>query len=61
MTNQGNVYVGIDISKWWGDVAVSSTGDSWRFNQDAEGIKDLVERLVAFAADIGSNGGHRRL
>ena len=63
MTNQGNVYVGIDISKGWGDVAVSSTGDSWRFNQDEEGIKDLVDRLVALQPTLvamEATGGYER-
>ena len=63
MTNQGRVYVGIDISKGWGDVAVSSTRESWRFNQDEEGIKDLVDRLEALQPTLvvmEATGGYER-
>ena len=63
MTNQGKTYVGIDISKGWGDVVVRTTGESWRFNQDEEGIKDLVDRLAALQPTLvvmEATGGYER-
>ena len=63
MTNQGKACVGIDISKGWGDVVVRTTGESWRFNQDEEGIKDLVDRLAALQPTLvvmEATGGYER-
>ena len=47
MAGYQRAYVGIDVSKGWGDVAVRPSGECWRFIQDQEGIRDLVTRLVA--------------
>ena len=42
MAGNRRAYVGIDVSKGWGDVAVRPTGECWRFIQDQEGISELV-------------------
>lgn len=42
-----NVFVGIDVSKGWFDVAVRPTGAVWRALRDEAGIDDLVKRLEA--------------
>ena len=47
MFDSQKTYVGIDVSKRWGDVAVRPSGESWRFIQDLDGIRDLVSRLAA--------------
>ena len=38
MSTDAPAFIGIDVSKDWVDVAVASTGDTWRVNQDQEGI-----------------------
>ena len=40
-----NVFVGIDVSKEWFDVAVRPTGAAWRAAQDEAGITQLVKQL----------------
>ncbi|MDA1349912.1 MAG: IS110 family transposase [Chloroflexi bacterium] len=40
------VFVGIDVSKDWLDVAVRPTGTAWRAAQDEAGINALVQQLV---------------
>ena len=40
------VFVGIDVSKDWVDVAVRPTGTAWRAAQDEAGIDALVQQLV---------------
>ena len=44
MSADAPVFVGIDVSKEWVDVAVRSTGDTWRVNQDQEG-RDALKAL----------------
>ena len=39
------VFVGIDVSKDWVDVAVRPTGAAWRSTYDEAGIEALVQRL----------------
>jgi transposase len=41
----GNVFVGIDVSKEWLDVAVSSEGAVERFTNDEAGHRKLVEQV----------------
>ena len=63
MTGNRRAYVGIDVSKGWGDVAVRPTGECWRFNQDEQGIRDLVTRLVALEPALvamEATGGYER-
>lgn len=40
-----NVFVGIDVSKEWFDIAVRPTGTAWRAAQDEAGIVELVQQL----------------
>ena len=40
------VFVGIDVSKDWVDVAVRPAGAAWRSAQDEAGVEDLVQRLL---------------
>ena len=63
MAGNRRAYVGIDVSKGWGDVAVRPTGECWRFNQDQEGIRELVTRLVALKPALvamEATGGYER-
>ena len=45
MSTDAPVFIGIDVSKEWVDVAVRPTGDTWRVNQGQEGIDALVPQL----------------
>ena len=47
MSADAPVFVGIDVSKEWVDVAVRSTGDTWRVNQDQEGRDALILQFQA--------------
>ena len=49
MASEAPVFVGIDVSKAWVDVAVRPTGEAWRVNQDQEGGEALVLRLQAMS------------
>lgn len=40
-----DVFVGIDVSKEWFDVAVRPTGEAWRTKQDEAEVATLVQRL----------------
>ncbi len=42
-----DVFVGIDVSKEWGDIAVRPTGMAWRAAQDEAGINALVPQLAS--------------
>ena len=50
------------MSKGWGDVAVRPSGESWRFIQEAQGIRDLVSRLAALEPTLAmeATGGYER-
>jgi len=41
-----NVFVGIDVSKAWLDVAVDPTGEYWRSENNQQAILELTARLV---------------
>ena len=41
----GNVYVGIDISKGWLDIAVHASSQKWQFPNDTAGITRLRRML----------------
>ena len=45
MRTDPHVFVGIDVSKEWLDVAVRPTGIAWRAAQDEAGIEELVQQL----------------
>ena len=47
MTTEVPVFIGIDVSKAWVDVAVRPTGEAWRVDQDQAGVEALVLRLQA--------------
>ena len=46
------MYVGIDVSKEWVDVAVRPGGEEWRERLDEEGIEELVKRLEALRPQL---------
>ena len=41
------MFVGIDVSKDWLDVAVRPTGVSWRAAYDDDGVSALTDKLVS--------------
>ena len=49
MATEVPVFIGIDVSKAWVDVAVRPTGEAWRVNQDQAGVEALVLRLQAMS------------
>jgi transposase len=49
MMAEENVYVGIDVSKAWLDVAVEPLGQYWRSENNLKGISQLVSRLAGLA------------
>lgn len=46
------IFVGIDISKAWLDIAIHESEVGWRAENNAEGIETLVERLKPMAPEI---------
>ncbi|MCY4583247.1 MAG: IS110 family transposase [Chloroflexi bacterium] len=42
MATDAAVFVGIDVSKEWVDVAVRCTGETWRVSQGQEGVDTLI-------------------
>ena len=46
------MFVGIDVSKEWVDVAVRPAGDAWRADRDQDGVDGLVLRLRELAPRI---------
>ena len=58
------VFVGIDVSKDWFDVAVRPTGEAWRGTQDEEGFTELATRLKQVRPQLvvmEASGGYERL
>jgi len=45
MAETAGIFVGIDISKTWLDIAVHEADVTWRVGNDDKGIADLVKRL----------------
>jgi transposase len=45
MAETAGMYVGIDVSKTWLDIAVHETEDAWRVGNEDKGIAGLVKRL----------------
>jgi transposase len=45
MSETSPLFVGIDVSKDWFDVAMRPTGQTWRLAQDEAGIDTLVKQL----------------
>ena len=59
-----NVFVGIDVSKDWLDVAVRPTGAAWRAAQDEDGLERLVQQLDKLRPRLivmEASGGYERL
>ena len=48
---QAAVYVGIDVSQGRLDVSVGGEGEAWQVGNDAQGIGELRERLVALGPE----------
>ena len=42
-----NMYVGIDVSKAWLDIAVEPSREAWRSENSDQGISKLIHRLMA--------------
>lgn len=62
-SQQGNVFVGIDVSKRELDVWVHNEENSWQFHNDAEGIGELVrfmQQLSPTVAVVEATGGYER-
>lgn len=58
------VFVGIDVSKDWLDVAVRPTDQAWQVAHDEEGIRTLVHRLTKLRPHLvvmEASGGYERL
>lgn len=45
MAETAGIFVGIDVSKTWLDIAVHEATETWRAGNDDEGIANLVKRL----------------
>jgi transposase len=45
MAETAGIFVGVDISKLWLDIAVHETEMYWRVGNDEKGIADLVKRM----------------
>ena len=59
-----NVFVGIDVSEDWLDVAVRPTGAAWRAAQDEDGLEQLVRQLNELRPRLivmEASGGYERL
>ena len=55
--------VGIDVAKATLDVAVAPSGDSWSVANDPDGLRELIERLLAAAPALvvlEATGGYER-
>ncbi len=46
------IFVGIDVSKDWLDVAVEPSGKSWRTGNNRKGIRGLARRLRSFSPSL---------
>ncbi len=59
-----NVFVGIDVSGDWLDVAVRPTGAAWRAAQNEDAIDELVRQFNELRPQLivmEASGGHERL
>jgi transposase len=52
MAGEAGIFVGIDISKAWLDVAVHEQETSWRVGNDDAGIAKLVKELKGLAPEL---------
>ena len=64
MSATQEVFVGIDVSKEWFDVAVRPGHESWRGSQDEAGVAALTDRLLQVRPRLvimEASGGYERL
>lgn len=65
MTSEGtSVYVGVDVSKAWLDIAVEPLGQAWRVANDEAGIGCVVAQLAGQMVErivVEATGGQERL
>ena len=64
MSATQEVFVGIDVSKEWFDVAVRPGHESWRGSQDEAGVAALTDRLLQLRPRLvimEASGGYERL
>ena len=64
MSNAQEVFVGIDVSKEWFDVALRPGSECWRGSQDEAGVDTLIHRLQRMRPSLvimEASGGHERL
>jgi transposase len=52
MTDTAGIYVGIDVSKTWLDIAVYASDLCWRVGNEEQGIASLVKRLKEMKATL---------
>ena len=64
MSDAQEVFVGIDVSKEWFDVAVRPGSECWRGSQDEAGVDTLIHRLQRMRPSLvimEASGGYERL
>lgn len=52
MNSTAGIFVGIDVSKQWLDIAIHEQEGCWRARNDEEGISNLVEKLKQLAPEL---------
>lgn len=52
MSDTAGIFVGIDVSKAWLDIAIHEQGEVWRARNTDEGIETLMERLKSLAPEM---------
>lgn len=64
MSETAGIFVGIDVSKQWLDIAIHEQEECWRERNDEQGLGGLLERLKGLAPKIillEATGGFERL
>jgi transposase len=64
VTTRAEIFVGVDVSKDWLDVAISSTDTEVRFSNDERGVAQLVTLVAAQERTLvvmEATGGYERL
>lgn len=59
--SEEKMYVGIDVSKEWLDVAILPSRNSWRMKNDPKGFEKLIEELLPLWLDrivVEATGGY---
>lgn len=58
---ESKVFIGIDVSKTWLDIAVYPTSENWRVGNNEKGFEELVQKLQAVPAErivVEATGGY---